>query len=331
MSASVNRSMAVPLVIGVLAIAAISMGAATLSTAESVGPTGGAPPIETPSPQDSLGPDEELNRSEGGGDEAASQGESSFQTLTSCNEFLASTPGTMAVVAGLFALMGLLYYRYNVALSLFVGWTVAPPIALAYFMLTDCGAQQQFVGQGGTSVGNVGQTLVPATDVPTWLIGVFVAGALVVAGAILYRTAGEEEIQVAPEEDEEEDIDLGRFAAAAGRAADRIEERNVDVDNAVYAAWIEMTDLLDVDNPETYAPSEFAETAIDLGMAEDDVQGLTTLFNEVRYGGKDASVREDRATDILRNIESEYGTPDESVVDEALDETDDETDGGTDE
>jgi hypothetical protein len=134
---------------------------------------------------------------------------------------------------------------------------------------------------------------------------------LIGAVGLLYRTMGEEEV-VAVEDDAVEDgPDLDQFAEAAGRAADRIEEHNADVDNAVYRAWVEMTDLLDVDKPEMYTPGEFADTAVSLGMAEDDVNELTRLFNEVRYGGRDASTREDQALEILRNIEAEYGGDDQ--------------------
>jgi hypothetical protein len=299
--------MAVPLVAGVLAISAVALGAATLGSAQSVGPTGDGVPFAPELPGQDMGDREPRP---GLGDDGGTTGDlgTNWAAMTSCNDFLASTPGTLLVVAGLFALMGVLYHRYNVALSLFAGWTIAPPVALAYFMLTDCGSMQ-YEGHDGTPLPGGSEGLLQIQSVPSWVLGVVVGGALVVGAAVLYRTAGTDEVAAAPPSDDaEDDVDLGRFAAAAGRAADRIEERNVPADNAVYAAWVEMTDLLDVADPETYAPSEFAETAIDLGMAEDDVQGLTTLFNEVRYGGKDASVRAERAAAVLRAIESGYGT-----------------------
>lgn len=327
MSDGVNRKMGVSIVVGILSIIAVGLGAATLTTAVTLDPSRGGTIISPPQPQEVL--------DFGGGGMAhgnktvINSGGGSFGSLTSCYPFLDSALGLLLVIASLFVLMGVLYSRYNAALSLFIGWTVAPPMALAYLILTDCGSTQQFIGQDGISFGDVGQTLVPASEVPPWIVGVFVVGAVVVAAIVLYRTAEEDEVVVEPDEDENDDLDLGQFAAAAGRAADRIEDRNVDVDNAVYAAWIEMTQLLDVDKPETFAPTEFATEAIDLGMAENDVEGLTRLFNEVRYGGKEADVREDKATDILRSIEAEYGTdenPDmddtDTIDDEAIDTAD---------
>ena len=152
-----------------------------------------------------------------------------------------------------------------------------------------------------------------------------VAGVVLVgAVGMMYRSMSEEDV-VVPSEDIDDEPDLDEFAAAAGRAADRIEEHAVDVDNAVYRAWVEMTDLIEVDNPDVYSPGEFAETAVDLGMDESDVSELTNLFNEVRYGDRDASTREDRAVSVLRNIESAY-----SGAGSAATDTDPRTNGSDD-
>jgi hypothetical protein len=93
---------------------------------------------------------------------------------------------------------------------------------------------------------------------------------------------------------------------AAGRAADRL-EATADADNEVYRAWREMTALLDVEAPETSTPGEFATAAVDAGLGREDVDELTRLFEDVRYG--DASVSADeaaRATAVLRRIEDRY-------------------------
>lgn len=93
---------------------------------------------------------------------------------------------------------------------------------------------------------------------------------------------------------------------AAGRAADRI-ERESDIDNEVYRAWREMTELIDVPNPDSSTPGEFATAAIDAGMAREDVLELTRLFEEVRYGGEAPSEqRENRAVGVFRRIEAAY-------------------------
>ena len=94
--------------------------------------------------------------------------------------------------------------------------------------------------------------------------------------------------------------------AAAGRAADRLEEGG-EFDNEVYRAWAEMTRPLDVDRPAATTPDEFARAAVDAGLAADDVAELTRLFEEVRYGGRETTPAvETRAISVLERIESTY-------------------------
>jgi hypothetical protein len=114
-----------------------------------------------------------------------------------------------------------------------------------------------------------------------------------------------------PSEDDAPDADESTAATAAvgraaGRAADRIEDEAA-VDNEVYRAWAEMTDLLDVPDPETSTPREFQAAAVDAGMAADDVRELTRLFETVRYGGAEPDGEaEERAVAVLRRIETAY-------------------------
>jgi|AntDeeMinimDraft_4_1070355.scaffolds.fasta_scaffold00898_8 hypothetical protein len=106
------------------------------------------------------------------------------------------------------------------------------------------------------------------------------------------------------------EVDVDEFAAAAGRAADRI-ERTDDVDNEIYRAWVEMTEYLEVDHPETSTPGEFAAAAVDAGIDREDVVELTGLFERVRYGSEAATAdREARALDALRRIDDQYGGED---------------------
>ncbi|MFC4988659.1 DUF4129 domain-containing protein [Saliphagus infecundisoli] len=98
-------------------------------------------------------------------------------------------------------------------------------------------------------------------------------------------------------------------AGAAGRAAERIEAGDgEDVDNEVYRAWRDMTRLLEVDRPESSTPGEFADSAVEAGIAREDVSDLTRLFEDVRYGHRETTdVEERRAVETLRRIEAEYG------------------------
>jgi hypothetical protein len=102
------------------------------------------------------------------------------------------------------------------------------------------------------------------------------------------------------------DTDAAAVGRIAGRAADRI-ERETDVDNEVYRAWREMTGLLDVADPGTSTPGEFAAAATEAGLGREDVAELTRLFEDVRYGaGRPSPERERRARTVLRRIEERY-------------------------
>jgi hypothetical protein len=324
MSQSVSRDVATPLVVAVLCIVGIGMIAATVDSPQTIGGEGGGPVVgqvdDAPGNQDGPAEPGEMT-----GGETGSAQERNVIEISACIDFLASTPGTLLVVGGFMAVIGLVYRRFNFSAALLTSWTLLPPVALVYFLGTNC-ASSPGVGAGGGSNPIPGNTapVTPLTNVPSWAIGLLIGGVLVGAVGLLYRTMGEEDVVVVDEEEIDEGPDLDQFAAAAGRAADHIEEHNADVDNAVYRAWVEMTELLDVDKPEMYTPGDFADAAVSLGMAEDDVSELTRLFNEVRYGGRDASTREDQALDILRNIESEYSVDDQTGSDRAEDTEDDE-------
>jgi len=142
------------------------------------------------------------------------------------------------------------------------------------------------------------------------VLGVF-GVVLVGTAAALYRASGGDTISDIDDRDPESD-DADQFtprdlAAAAGRAADRLEEHNADVDNEVYRAWWEMTSMLDVADPDTATPGEFADAAVAAGMGADDVAELTRLFEEVRYGQRDPASREKVALSVFRSIEHAYG------------------------
>ncbi len=110
-----------------------------------------------------------------------------------------------------------------------------------------------------------------------------------------------------------DDPEIGRgvpepeeLGAVAGSTADELEDE-ADFENAIYQAWKEMTDILDVDSPETSTPREFADEALAAGLTETDVTELTALFESVRYGTVDPTPeQEQRAIDTLRRIETTY-------------------------
>lgn len=171
--------------------------------------------------------------------------------------------------------------------------------------LTDLGAGES----GGSGAGADDGT----QDLPLAVVAVVAVLAVAAVGAVLVTRgdSGEDDpfeaLEDGDDEVEDELVDVDEFAAAAGRAADRIEDTD-DVDNEIYRAWVEMTAYLDVPHPESSTPGEFAVAAVDAGIDREDVRELTDLFERVRYGHTAAtSEREDRALDALRRIEAQYG------------------------
>lgn len=107
------------------------------------------------------------------------------------------------------------------------------------------------------------------------------------------------------ESDEQAEAQIGE---TAGEAADRIEESDREFENEIYTAWTEMVDVVDLRDPETSTPKEFASAAIDAGLDRHHVEALRTVFEEVRYGERTVTpVREQQAVEALREIERVYG------------------------
>jgi hypothetical protein len=224
---------------------------------------------------------------------------------------LTTTPAILGIVAGVGVVLFGIYRRYNGATSLLVGTAVVPIVWAVYFFLTNCmtsdsggwtflSGQSVMTNEGGVSSPSLPPELVAGG------IGIVVIAGLGLLSLITGST--DESLQ---EASEEPDTTGAAVARAAGRAADRIEATNAPVDNDVYRAWLEMTRLLDIENPETTAPHDFAVAASELGFNEDDVAELAELFTDVRYGGKGAKDREDRALKVLRRIQQTYQDADE--------------------
>jgi hypothetical protein len=153
-------------------------------------------------------------------------------------------------------------------------------------------------GGGGLSPGD---DAAPPSPLLVVVVGLLALGAVGVLVGVSRRGTERESVV-----DDEEDDAAAAVGRAAGRAADRI-ERNAAGDNEVYRAWREMTGHLDVDDPETSTPGEFAAAAVEVGMDREDVAELTRLFERVRYGGEVATEEtERRAVGTLRRIESTY-------------------------
>lgn len=158
------------------------------------------------------------------------------------------------------------------------------------------------------AVSRTGLSEGPSTTSPALLLAAGVA-ILVMFGILAALTNdGSGRLGATGGEDPDADGDaLAAMARTAGRAADRLEDADADVDNEVYRAWEEMTEHLEVANRGARTPGEFRTAALDAGMARQDVDLLTDLFEEVRYGGAPAtSGREEEAAEALRRIETTY-------------------------
>ncbi len=157
---------------------------------------------------------------------------------------------------------------------------------------------------GGAGGGDGTDTVAPPAMVVLLLVGV----GLLVAVALHTLVRRDPSIPAGSGEDAGPDTKRAdAVGAAAGRAADRLAS-GTDVENEVFRAWRDMTALLDVTNPETSTPGEFAQAAVASGIDEADVETLTRLFEDVRYGETAAtSTYEDQALETFRRIEARYG------------------------
>jgi hypothetical protein len=313
-----DRRTALALGLAVAAVVALGVAAATLDSAVEPGsgglPSGGG----VPSDDEDFGFGNESDTADGSGDDdfAFSAG-----SLPYCYPWLDEPLAVWSIVA-LFAVgAGLAYSRTGSLLPPIAGvMTFGPPVFFAHTLLTHCATgspwsllanlltdlRGPFVAGEGGGVG-VGGSGVSA---PTAALGIVLFVALFAAVFLLFLATGDEESrsgQAADEEDSSDDASVEAVARAAGAAADRI-EADADADNEIFRAWATMTEYLDVDRPRSSTPTEFADAAVDAGMDARDVRELTALFEEVRYGGAEATTdRESRAVSALRRIESEYG------------------------
>jgi hypothetical protein len=167
-------------------------------------------------------------------------------------------------------------------------------------------------GNGSGAPAGGGESAVPEPSLP--IVALAALAAVVALVVIAYYLTGDDaaaEEEESPESEAEEEPavdaeDVAEVGRLAGEAADRIEDAG-DFENQVFRAWREMTRPLNVDHPRSSTPAEFAAAARAAGMSGDHVDRLTELFDEVRYGGREATPeREEEAVSLLRSIEEQY-------------------------
>jgi hypothetical protein len=312
----VDREALRPIIVAIVCVLVISVAAATLTSPVDTENGGDGPTVGGPSGAESTDQDPG-----GGGDTDESGGESVGRPKVPvfCLSFL-SGPAPFWAAAGVLLVTGaVLTRRYDavVAFGLTLGLGVVLLLLLG-FLWGSCPSMDQSMGNvsslppgnwsgegsGGLGGGGDGDVTDPTTP-SILLFAILLLTAVLVVVLFLFSDADvtSDSDAAADETDAERRTAIGQ---AAGRAADRIENAD-DLENEVYRAWREMTGYLDVDRPESSTPEEFADAAVDAGMSDGDVDELTRLFEEVRYGGKDPTdARETRALAALRRIESEY-------------------------
>jgi hypothetical protein len=308
----VNRTVAAALAL--LAVLSLGAAAATLDTA-TAGGSGGT----------------------GGGDASSvgSGGSFSFGGYN-VSDTGGDAPRLPPIVGRVIGLLLLLFFAFGFAQFVrehgirgvaTIGIVAVVLVGGLWLLLSGLGATDGLFQQGDGGLGSGGSPALPGgsqqgpgdgsspvTDPPTLLFAMF-GIVLLGAVALIARSTGDDLSQPDPDEDASGPTDVAAVGRVAGRAADRIESSD-GFDNEVYRAWDEMTRHLDVPNPTSSTPAEFARAAIDAGMAREDVDALTEVFEVVRYGAADATERREReAVAALRRIERAYGDRDPESAD----------------
>lgn len=310
-----DRQTALTVGVAVLAVVALSLAAATLDSAT----------VQEGGSGLGVGPTDRSGVGTGSDGDFGTQQEAAGGGMAAgfCYPWL-SDPLVVLGIVGVFLLMGAITYYQTRTLLVPFSLTLAfgIPVGLVWALLTSCrsatggglfpassGNGTGILPAGGGSTG-FAQGASQTVSTPSALLAILLVVALAGSVLMLFVASGDEEETVDGPVDDDPDPDVAAVGRAAGDAADRI-ERDADVENEVYRAWVEMTGHLDVANPRSSTPAEFATAAVEAGMASDDVDELTRLFEEVRYGGEDVtSEREQRAVAALRRIEAAYADAD---------------------
>lgn len=202
---------------------------------------------------------------------------------------------TLGLVLGSIALVGLLF-----VVGQFLSWPiVSPPDPPA--MEPGSGPFSGGDGGGGGDAGS--DTIQPS---PPSVLVLLAFGLVLLGGLVAALGSTDDDSDDSLTDTGDDPTTAAAVGRAAGRAADRLKQAG-SVDNEVYRAWREMTDLLDVEDPATSTPREFAGAAVEAGLDREDVDELTRLFEDVRYGDLQPTAdHEQRAATVFRRIEDQY-------------------------
>ncbi|WP_440989792.1 DUF4129 domain-containing protein [Haloarchaeobius baliensis] len=313
-----NRERLLPVVLALVCVVALSLVAASV-----VDPADGGGGSTVSDPTGGNDRDSGENGSSGR-EPLTDPGEFSF-SFGFCIPFLLTGEFFLIVAGVALVCWGVLAYRDDGFAASAALVAVGFPGFFVWLLLTSCAEQPvpnsadlfpsdpapPSVG-GNASVGIANDSGLVITQPSVFVV--LVAATLVVGilGYVALSATGDEDDEEEPPEHEvdgEAELEGGVTALGnvAGQAADRL-ERDAGTENEVFRAWVEMTRHLPVDHPRSSTPSEFADAAVEAGVAREDVTELTELFEEVRYGGEPVTAeRERRAVEALRHIEDRYG------------------------
>ena len=306
----VNRTTLGVVLIAALVVVGFGLTAATLTTTYASDFGTGQPGTDVGGGEGVGEPGDPDSDDDQQGVSGVSEGQNPLEIPQYCVEILTQPSGILGLVLGFGLVVGFAYWQRGFVASILAGYLLGLPMLIGYGLLTQCptpggngdgeSALLSFLAGSGMTES------LTTTAIPTPVLAAIVVVATVLAIGALVLVSGNEEI-TQPEPEEDEEPTLGDFAAVAGEAADRIESTDASVDNAVYRAWQEMTELLEMEDPETSTPGQFSAAAIEAGLDETSVTDLTRLFEEVRYGDMDPEPREELAVETLRRIERTYG------------------------
>ncbi|MEF8758035.1 MAG: DUF4129 domain-containing protein [Halobacteriales archaeon] len=309
----------------VLAAALLTVAAITLSAATLESTTGGSGVGLGGSGDGSDTEDPERDPSDiGGGSDSSGIGQEPGFPLDfklPCFRLLVDPLVVVGLLATLFAIGAVATWRTNLGVGAAIVILVLFVTLPIYIFLTACVTLETEVefpsigggiagegSGGGLSLPGVSDSVTNPTVPEVLLLGV---GVILIVTLVTWWMTGDRELPGSsetktPQATPSPEADMGAVGRAAGRAADRLETGD-EFENDVYRAWAEMTTELDVEHPRSSTPSEFAMAAVEAGMNRDDVDRLTNLFEEVRYGGFDPTLeREREAIETLRRIEDAY-------------------------
>lgn len=309
---AIDRTTVIIAVVGLLILTA---AAASISNPTGTGDGIGVPSDWTDPPDN---PDSGLI----GDSEEGSGGGSLFPTgETLCFPFLFQWDVQLFIITSVLV-GGLLLYRRTGFLTTAAALTAIVPMGIVVFLAISAscsatGRETSTIGLGGLADAvedaneSTGGAIDVATDPIVMLLIVAAIGLLVIGVVVLRDDVPDQSSSVLAEGEDDAAEDRVELARIAGETAQRLEDRIPEdeaLENEIYRAWLEMTEQLDVDDPETSTPGEFASEAIDAGMTPSDVHELTELFESVRYGDRTpTSIQEQEAIELLSRIEESYG------------------------